>query len=194
MMIYIGQALGIIATACCAVLPLFRKKWMMLMFSLIANILFATNQIIGDRILLGTFSSAALLYIVTVVQTLLMMWHVHKDSKVTLVENIIFLAIYVICGIIGREKWQDIHPVFSVILSVLPILGSAFSMFSTFQRDEQRTRLLIFFNAICWASYFLIRWPIGGTLSTNVFAELLATTTSAIGLIKYGLEKRRAQQ
>ena len=192
MMIYIGQALGIIATICCAVLPLFRKKWMMLVFSMVANILFAMNQIISDLILLGSFSSAALLYIVTIVQTLLMMWHVHKGSKVTLAENIVFLAIYVICGIIGREKWQDIRPVFSVILSALPILGSAFSMFSTFQRDEQRTRLLIFFNAICWASYFLVRWPIVGMLSTNVYAELLATTTSAIGLIKYGIEKRKA--
>ena len=192
MMILIGQALGIIATICCAALPLFRKKWMMLVFSMTANVLFAVNQIISDQILLGSFSSAALLYIVTVVQSLLMMWHVHKDSKVTLAENIVFLAIYVICGIIGREKWQDIQPIFSVILSALPILGAAFSMFSTFQRDEQRTRLLILFNAICWASYFLIRWPIMGMLSTNVYAELLAITTSTIGLIKYGLEKRKA--
>ncbi len=177
MMIFIGQALGIVATACCAVLPLFRKKWMMLLFSMIANILFGLNQIF-----LGTISTACLLYIVTVVQTLLMMWHVYKDSKVTIAENIIFLVLFVIFGIIGFKSWVD----------VMPIFGAAFSMFSTFQRDEQRTRLLILFNAICWASYFLIGWAIDGTLSTNVFAELLAITTSTIGLIKYGLEKRKA--
>lgn len=178
MMEFIGQAFGIIATICCAVLPLFRKKWMMLLFSMIANILFGLNQIF-----LGEISSACLLYIVTVVQTLLMLWHVHKDSKVTLVENIVFLILFVIFGIIGFKSWLD----------VLPIFGAIFSMFATFQRSEQRTRLLILFNAICWASYFLIGWAINGMLSTNVFAELLAITTSVIGLIKYGLEKKKSK-
>jgi len=176
-MFYVGQACGIIATLCCVFLPLFRKKWQMLLATVLCNFFFLLNQIF-----IGTIGCACIIYVVAVTQSLIMLWHLRKDTPVSTAENIIFLALYVGCGLLGFKRWLDI----------LPLFGAVFNMLAAFQRDEQKSRWLILGNAVSWASYFLIEKLITGTLSTNVFAELLAVCTTTAALIKYYLEKKKA--
>lgn len=161
---YIGQALGIVATVCCFALPLFKKKWQMLLVSATSNLFFALNLI-----LIGDVGSAIIVNLLAIVQTLLSLWHVQKDKSVTVAENIIFLIGYIICGSFGFHRALD----------VLPILGAIFNMLSVFQRDEQKTRILILLNASTFFIYYIV---VG---STNLFAELLAAITTVIAMIKY---------
>lgn len=161
---YIGQALGIVATVCCFALPLFKKKWQMLLVSATSNLFFALNLI-----LIGDVGSAIIVNLLAIVQTLLSLWHVQKDRPVTVAENIIFLIGYIICGSFGFHRALD----------VLPILGAIFNMLSVFQRDEQKTRILILLNASTFFIYYIV---VG---STNMFAELLAVITTVIAMVKY---------
>ena len=165
---YIGQALGLVATVCCFLTPLFKKKLQMLVITAAANLLFALNLL-----LIGQVSSAILIYIVAIVQSLVSYWHVQKDKPVTLAENIIFLVLYVGCGAIG----------FKSALDLLPIAGAVFNMLATFQRDEQKTRVLILLNAVC---FFTFCAAVG---STSMFAELLAMITTTIAMIRYRRKK-----
>ena len=161
---YIGQALGIVATVCCFALPLFKKKWQMLLVSATSNLFFALNLI-----LIGDVGSAIIVNLLAIVQTLLSLWHVQKDKPVTVAENIIFLIGYIICGSFGFRRALD----------VLPIVGAVFNMLSVFQRDEQKTRILILLNASTFFIYYIV---VG---STNLFAELLAIITTVIAMIRY---------
>ena len=161
---YIGQALGIVATVCCFALPLFKKKWQMLLISATSNLFFALNLI-----LIGDVGSAIIVNLLAIVQTLLSLWHVQKDKPVTVAENIIFLIGYIICGSFGFHRALD----------VLPILGAIFNMLSVFQRDEQKTRILILLNASTFFIYYIV---VG---STNMFEELLAVITTVIAMVKY---------
>lgn len=161
---YIGQALGIVATVCCFALPLFKKKWQMLLVSATSNLFFALNLI-----LIGDVGSAIIVNLLAIVQTLLSLWHVQKDKPVTVAENIIFLIGYIICGSFGFHRALD----------VLPIIGAVFNMLSVFQRDEQKTRILILLNASTFFIYYIV---VG---STNLFAELLAIITTVIAMIRY---------
>ena len=161
---YIGQALGIVATVCCFALPLFKKKWQMLLVSATSNLFFALNLI-----LIGDVGSAIIVNLLAIVQTLLSLWHVQKDEPVTVAENIIFLIGYIICGSFGFHRALD----------VLPIVGAVFNMLSVFQRDEQKTRILILLNASTFFIYYIV---VG---STNLFAELLAIITTVIAMIRY---------
>lgn len=165
---YIGQAIGLLATVCCFVTPLFKKKWQMLAITAAANLLFALNLL-----LIGQVSSAIIIYIVAIVQSLVSWWHVHKNLPVTRVENIVFLIAYVGCGSIG----------FKSALDLLPIVGAVFNMLATFQRDEQKTRVLILLNAVC---FFTFCAAVG---STSMFAELLAMITTTIAMIRYRRQK-----
>jgi len=161
---YIGQALGIVATICCFLIPVFKKKWQMLAVTALANLCFALNFF-----LIGQVSSAIFIYLLAIVQTGVSYWHVRTEKPVTVYENIVFLVLYVVCGSIG----------FKNVLDVLPIAGAVFNMLATFQRDEQKTRVLILCNAVCFFIYCLIAG------STSMFAELLAIITTIIAMIKY---------
>ena len=165
---YIGQALGLAATVCCFLTPLFKKKWQMLVITAAANLLFALNLL-----LIGQVSSAIIIYIVAILQSIVSYWHVQKEKKVSLAENILFLILYVGCGFIG----------FKSALDLLPIVGAVFNMLATFQRDEQKTRLLILLNALC---FFIFCAAVG---STSMFAELLAMITTIIAMIRYRKQK-----
>lgn len=165
---YIGQALGILATICCFVLPLFKRKWQMLAATAGSNLLFALNML-----LIGQISSAIIIYLVAIVQSVISFWHVQKETPVTTAENVIFLILYVFCGSLG----------FQSALDLLPIAGAVFNMLGTFQRDEQKTRVFILLNVSCFFIYCL---TVG---STSMFAELLAMITTTIAMVKYRKQK-----
>jgi len=160
---YIGQGMGILATACCVFTPFFKKKWQMLVMSALANFCFMMNLI-----LLGESGSAGVLGVIFF-QSLLSLWHVLKEIPVTKAENIGFIILYVVTGLMGYEK----------IIDILPVLGACFSSLGVFQRDEQKTRFLILLNAVAYSTYYII---IG---STYMLAELITVVGNAAAMIRY---------
>ena len=172
-LIYIeAQVFGILATLCCFAMHLFKKKWQMLLVNVGGNLLCILNLLLlglhetGD---LFANATAMIVNLVSLVQVLISYWHVKKGTPVTTPENIIFLLLYVGLGFIG----------FNRALDLLPIAASVFNMLAVFQRDEQKTRLLVLGNASIFCAYYII---IG---STSLLAELMAVVTTLIGLIKY---------
>lgn len=169
---YLGQALGIAGTVCCFLLPLFKKKWQMLIVTASANVFFALNLLF-----IGEVSSAILINVVAVVQTFVMMWHTLKEKPLKRFELIIFFILYVGLGIYG----------FKTPLDILAIAAAVFNMLATFQRDEQKTRWLILINACIFFVYYLV---IG---STVMFAEAGAAVMAIIAIVKYRRKKPKEE-
>lgn len=171
-----AQAFGVFATLCCFAMPLFKKKWQMLLVNVASNLFFILNLLLlglhetGD---LFANATAMIVNVVSLVQVLISYWHVKQNTPVTTPENIIFLFLYVGMGFIG----------FNRALDLLPIVASVFNMLAVFQKDEQKTRILILFNASIFCLYYII---IG---STSLLAELLAVITTVIALVKYRKSK-----
>lgn len=171
MIYYIAQGFGIFATLCCFIMPLFKKKWQMLLVTVAGNLFFILNLLLlgANEGNLFANSTAMIVNGVSLVQVLLSYWHVQKDKPVTTTENIIFLLLYVGLGFIGFQRALDF----------LPIIGSVFNMLAVFQKDEQKTRFLVLCNASIFCAYYII---IG---STSLLAELMAVITTVIALVKY---------
>ena len=168
----IAQAFGIFATLCCFAMPLFKRKWQMLLVNVAGNLFFILNLLfLGYHETGNIFANATamIVNVVSLVQVLISYWHVKKGTPVTTAENIIFLLLYVGMGFVG----------FNRALDFLPIIASVFNMLAVFQKDEQKTRLLVLCNASIFCAYYII---IG---STSLLAELMAVITTLIGLIKY---------
>ena len=172
MIYYIAQAFGIFATLCCFAMPLFKKKWQMLLITIGGNLFFILNLLflgLHETGNLFTNATAMLVNLVSLVQVLISYWHVKKNTPVSNLENIHFLLLYVGMGFMG----------FNRALDLLPIVGSVFNMLAVFQKDEQKTRYLVLCNASIFCAYYII---LG---STSLLAELMAVITTVIALIKY---------
>ena len=160
----IGQIFGILATLCCFIGPFWKKKWQMLVNSIMANLFVAINLL-----MIGEIGSAIIMNIVAIIQILFSLYHVFKQKPVTIIENIIFLIAYVGLGIMGAKKPLD----------ALPVLGAILFMISVFQRDEQKTRMISLGNIVTYLVYYCI---IG---STSLFAQIVSFITTVIALYKY---------
>lgn len=73
----IGQLLGIVATVVIVAMPVFQKKIHMLLATLAGNLLMALNFI-----LIGQIGSAIFMYFVAILQTLVSMVHLLRQSPV----------------------------------------------------------------------------------------------------------------
>ena len=160
----IAQAFGILSTAMGLVMPLFKKKWKILMCAVGANLFVCLNLI-----LLGEISSGAYLAGVGVVQSLIAFFHIRSDKPVSLPEKISFLIIYVVFGILGYKN----------LIDIVPIVASVFYMLSVFVLDEQDTRKLMLGNFLCWSIYD------ASVLATAFFGHFAGFCTTTFALWKY---------
>lgn len=160
----IGQAFGLLSTACCLIMPQLKKKRDMLYANAANNALVIVNILFLDG-----WGSAVMVCAVAVVQSLVAIVHFTRDMKISKGENMIFLTLYVVCGLLGFRSGVD----------ALPIVGAVFNMLATFQRDEQRTRWLLLVNASTFAVYYVL---IG---STALLSVLCTITSTIVGLIRY---------
>ena len=161
---YIGQALGLLGTLCCLILPFMKKKWQMLVLTAAVNVLCAVNLV-----LIGQVGSVILIYVVAVAQTAVALWHLKRDTAVTMAENVFFLALYVVCGALDLRGAVD----------VIPIAGAVFHMLATFQRDVRKTRVLLLFNSMTFMVYYAL---VG---STSVFSTLVTMTSTLLAMFHY---------
>lgn len=164
MIYYIGQALGICSTICCLILPLFQKKWQMLIVNAAINLFCALNLI-----MIGQGGLVIGIYVVAVAQSLVMLWHVLRDVPVKKSENIVFLLLYLGCGAISVRG----------ILDVLPAGGALFSMLATFQKDVQKTRVFLLCNALAFLVYY------GLVGAAAVFSPLCTIITTTIAMWRH---------
>ena len=169
-MYYIAQACGILVTVSSLIGSQFKYKWQMLINTTLANLLAALNVL-----LLGEVSSALVINGVAVVQSLLSLWHERRGRPVTRTEQVIFLVIYVLCGMLGYQKPLDL----------LPVMGAVFFMLATFQMDEQRTRLLSLANCGIFFIYYLL---IG---STVLVAQAVGIGSILVALWRYRPTKEK---
>lgn len=160
----IGQFLGILGTICCLILPLFPQKWQMLVVTALVNIFCACNLIC-----IGRGGSVILIYVVAVLQTIVSLWHLKKDTIPTRWENLVFLLLYVGCGILDLRG----------VIDILPVVGAVFHMLATFQRDVGKTRILLLFNS----GTFLIYYMLVG--SSSMFSCMCTITTTLFAMYKY---------
>ena len=164
----IGQALGILGTLCCPVLPLLQKKWQMLAMTAAINLFCALNLV-----LIGRVSSVITIYVIAVVQTFVTQWHLWKNTDISTAERILFLALYVGCGSLALKGAVDL----------LPVVGAVFHMLATFQRDVQRTRVWLLFNAAAFLAYYLL---VG---STSALSSVCTVVTTGIALYRHKMQR-----
>lgn len=165
---YIGQALGLMGTLCCLILPFMKKKWQMLAITAVVNIFCALNLVF-----IGQVGSVILIYVVAVVQTVVALWHLKRDTQVTKVENVLFLLLYVVCGALDLSS----------VVDAIPIVGAVFHMLATFQRSVRKTRTLLLFNSLTFMVYYFL---VG---STSVFSTLITMTSTLLAMYRYRVKK-----
>lgn len=170
MVYYFGQFLGLLSTLCCLILPLFPKKWQMLVVTALVNTFCGLNLLC-----IGRVSSVILIYVVAVIQTMVALRHLQKNTEVSRAENVLFLLLYVVGGSLDLQG----------VIDVLPVVGSLFHMLATFQRDVGKTRVLLLFNS----GTFLVYYALVG--STAAFATLCTITTTLIAMYRYRKAEKR---
>lgn len=169
---WLGQSFGILALICCFIMPLFKKKWQMLVLTALGNLFFALNYVA-----IGEIRTGMVLNVVAIVQVGITFIHLKKETAVSLAENIIFLALNIGLAVLLLILKQDADVI--LWLELLPLLAAVFNTLATFERDEQKTRVLTFINAGTYFTYYLILGM------SSMFAELLAAVTCVIGFIRY---------
>lgn len=177
----LGQFFGLIATAACIIVPLFKKKWQMLVNTAVVNTMMALNLIF-----IGEIGSAVCLCTVAVVQCLVSLVHNARNTSPGRAETVVFLLLYLGFGFFGLVSAPGFIPAVNPrnLLELMPIAGSLLSMSFVFVRDEQKARWLLLATCSVWAVYTAI---IG---STTFFAELFSIVTTVLALCRY--RKRQA--
>lgn len=165
---YIGQAFGLLAAAGSLLCPVWKKKWQMLVTSAAASLMAALNFFF-----LNEMGTGIILNLVAVAQVGCSLWHLRRGTPVSTAENIAFFVVYIVCGSLGYRSWRDL----------LPIVAVVFFMLGVFQRDEQKTRLLVLGNAAAWLTYDLI------IASGAAIGQAITIGVTAAALLKYGKKK-----
>lgn len=172
----LGQMLGIAATLLCIAIPFWKKKWQMLVNTIVVNLFVALNFI-----LIGRIGSAFVMCLIAVVQSIVALVHNLRDTLVRRWEQLLFLALYVGLGFYSIVSAPGFVPEisFTNLLELLPIAAAAVLVISVFIRDEQQTRKMNLLNALLWFVYDAI---VG---ATAVFSQLISIAANVTAIVKY---------
>ena len=175
-----GQVLGIIVTVMCLVGPFFKKKWMMLVNSCFATLFASVNLL-----LIGAGISSVIVNVVAIPQTLVSLYHVLKGTKVKKWENVLFMLLFIGCGLFSYFTASDFvwELSFRNFIELFPTVGAVFFCIGTFTRDEQKTRKWGVANNTLWLAYY------ASVMSTTVFAQVFSLIANVSALITYRKKK-----
>lgn len=160
----LAQILGIVVAALCIVAMQVKHKWQMMLISATANLLAGINFL-----LFVGFSSAFMVSMVAVVQTLTDMFKTLKGKQTKLAEKIIYLVLYLIFSIIGIKNAAD----------WLIVLASLTFCLAVFCKKEQSVRWFMLVNAGVNVTYNLLMQ------STNLYSQIISFISIVIALIRY---------
>ncbi len=175
-MYLLGQGCGVIGTIITIIQPQFRSKVQILVCGILVNTMSCLNFA-----LIGQTGSAVFLCLIAIVQSVIAIWHERHDTKVSLLESILFFILYVGFGLFGMVSAEGFVREVSRknALELLPIIGALMAMLSVFAKGEQKTRVFLLLNGAAWAAYSAI---IGATTFFTSAASLISTM---IALWKY---------
>lgn len=179
-MYLLGQIFGILATIVSIIVPLYKKKWQMLVNTLLINLLMVLNFLC-----IGQIGSGAALCTVAVVQCISSLIHTRKDTQASKAETAIFIILYLSFGFLGLISAPGFQWAVNYrnCLELLPIVGSMLSMTFVFIRDEQRARWFLLATCLVWSLYTAL---IG---STTFFAQFTTVLTTIGSMIRYRKKK-----
>ena len=160
-----ADILGHIVTVLCIISVQMKKKWQMLILSSVANFVSALSFMFLAR----GFTSAASVCFVAVLQTAITSYNSYHGKKTSKTETIVFLFLYLMCGIIN----------FKTILDVMPIVCCLIFMIGNFQKEEQKIRIYGVANSSLWIVYDVI------VKSTAVYSHIFTITSLLIALYRY---------
>ena len=172
---WIGQGFGVLSTITDISLPLFKKKWQML----VAN--FAVNTFLMlNLVFLGQIGSGIFLFLVAMVQALVNLVHTLREKDPSKWEYALFFCLYVGLGFYGLFSAPGFVPGINGknLLELLPILGAVFSMLFVSTRDEQKSRVFLLVCSSLWTVYHAI------ILSTSFFGSFVGVITCIIAMIR----------
>ena len=176
---WIGQAFGILATISGIVIPVFNKKWQMLIMSITTNVLCALNLVF-----IGEVGSGIFLFAAASVQALVNIIHSRHNREPKLWENILFLIIYLAVGFYGLVSKEGYVPGVNPqnLLEMMPIIAVVLNMLFVSSSREKTARMFFISCNVVWTAYYII------ILSTSGFGSGFAVVSGLIALIR---EKRK---
>ena len=172
---WIGQGFGVCSTITDIILPLFKKKWQML----VAN--FAVNTfLLLNLVFLGQIGSGIFLFAVAILQAVVNLIHTLKEQPPKKWEYALFFCLYVGFGFYGLFTAPGFVPGINAknLLELLPIIGAVFSMLFVSTREENKARRYLLVCTGIWTVYHTI---IG---STSVFGSLFSAVSCIIAMIR----------
>lgn len=171
---WIGQAFGIVATIAGISIPVFKKKWQMLVLSICNNVFCALNLIFLDAIGSGIF-----LFAVATVQAGVNLVHALHNTSGKALEKIIFVALYLGLGFYGLFTAPDYVSGINArnLLELLPIIAAVMNMLFVFSRGENKARVFFILCNALWLVYFII------IRSTSGFGAGFSVASGLVALI-----------
>ena len=170
---YLGQICGVLVTVGAGVSMQMKKKQHIVLISAVVNILAALNILLLDQ-----FGTGVIINLVATAQVFLSLWHDKRGTEPSKAEGILFLAVYILCGLVSFKGWLDI----------LPIVAVVFYMFAIFQKEPQKLRVLMLGNAVSWMIYH------GVLRSTAIFAMFVNIGSTLISLYRYRKKDSNSQK
>lgn len=172
---WIGQAFGIAATVAGVSIPVFKKKWQMLILSLANNIFGALNLVFLDAIGSGIF-----LFAVAAVQAIVNLGHALRNTGSKAFEKILFVVLYLGLGFYGLFTGPNYAPGINVqnLIELLPILAAVMNMCFVFSPGEKKARIFFILCNALWMVYYFI---IG---SSAVLCSVISVSTGLFALYK----------
>ena len=176
----LGQICGFFSTAASILMPLFKKKWQMLLGTLLINLLIALNLI-----LIGELGPGAALCLLAAVQCVFSLLHTAKNTQASRAETVSFCILYLVLGFLGliaapgfrwELSWRNAR-------ELLPILGSLLSMTFVFIREEQKARWFLLATCLVWALYT------GLVGASSFFAQAASAIITLFAIFKYRKQK-----
>ena len=167
-----AQTLGVVVSVISIVAIQMRKKWQILLLSMVANFLSMVTFLI-----LNGFGSAVTVNVIAVVQCAINAYISYKGKEASVIQKIIFISLFFVSGVFG----------YNVLLDIMPIAASLVFTWSAFQKKEQHIRLFLLFNVLIWITYDLI---IG---TTAVIGQILSLISIIIGLYRYKKSDNKKQ-
>ncbi len=167
-----AQILGIAVTICCLISVQMKKKWQMMFFSALANLLSGLNFLIFTGAV-----SAMYLNFLSVIITSINCYKAKFDKGTHIAEKIIFLILYLAVGFLGYKKPIDLLPIFAAVLF----------MTGVFCKKEQNIRWFNVGNNVVFIIYCLI------TRSTNLYSQIFSLIWVLFAIYRYRERKTTAE-
>lgn len=172
---WIGQGFGVLSTITDVSLPLFKKKWQMLVANIAVNTFLLLNLLF-----LGQIGSGIFLFLVAMIQGAVNLVHTLRETPVRKWEYVVFFCLYVGLGFYGLFTAPGFVPAINGknLLELLPIIGAVFSMLFVCTRQEQKARRYLLVCSCLWTIYHAI------ILSTSFFGSFFGVVTCVIAMIR----------